>query len=60
MKASELKDNFKRGRILHDEYLSQVKKLAEYYKVDYRELIERKDLNDKDEGLPWIKEKKQD
>jgi len=40
--------------------LSQVKKLAEYYKVDYRELVERKDLDDKDEGLPWIKDKKQD
>ncbi len=31
---------------MHDEYLSQVKKLAEYYKVDYRELVDRKALDE--------------
>lgn len=40
--------------------MSQVKKLAEYYKVDYRELVDRKDLDDKEENLPWIKDKKQE
>ena len=44
MKANELKESFKRGRILHDEYITQVKKLAEFYKVDYREVIDRKVL----------------
>jgi hypothetical protein len=29
---------------LHDEYITQVKKLAEFYKVDYREVIDRKVL----------------
>lgn len=46
MKATELKDNFKKGRILYDEYMTQIKKLADYYKVDYRELIDRKAVGD--------------
>ena len=44
IKANELRESFKKGRILHDEYTTQVKKLAEYYKVDYREMIDRKAL----------------
>lgn len=46
MKANELKDSFKKGRILYDEYISQVKKLAEFYKIDYREIVDRKVLGE--------------
>lgn len=60
MKANELKDSFKRGRILHDEYITQAKKLAEFYKIDYREVIDRKMLGEEGEDLPWIKDKRQD
>ena len=56
MKATELRDNFKKGRILYDEYISQVKRLAEYYKVDYRELVDRKTLGEGEEELPWVKD----
>lgn len=48
MKATELKDNFKKGRILYDEYMTQIRKLADYYKVDYRELVDRKAVGDGD------------
>lgn len=57
MKANELRENFKKGRILHDEYLSQVKKLAEYYKIDYREIVDRKVIGEEEEELPWVKDK---
>jgi hypothetical protein len=59
IKANELRESFKKGRILHDEYTTQVKKLAEYYKVDYREVIDRKALGEGEEELPWIKEKRE-
>jgi hypothetical protein len=59
IKANELRESFKKGRILHDEYTTQVKKLAEYYKVDYREVIDRKTLGEGEEELPWIKDKRE-
>ncbi len=37
-----------------------MKKLAEFYKVDYREVIDRKVLGEGEEELPWIKDKKHD
>ena len=44
---------------MHDEYTTQVKKLAEYYKVDYREVIDRKVLGEGEEELPWIKDRRE-
>lgn len=48
MKSEEIRDKYKKGRILYDQYLQEIMKLADYYKINYKELLDKKDLEEDD------------